>query len=90
MTTATLTEWTGYCAAILTTLSFLPQVLKICRTKRADDISAPAFAAFGLGVVLWLIYGVALQSRPIMFANSVTLILVALILVLTLRYRDRK
>lgn len=82
-----LTDLAGYCAAILTTVSFLPQVLKIWRTKRADDISTAAFAAFGLGVLLWLIYGLALRSWPIILANAVTLVLVLFILVLTLRYR---
>lgn len=81
------TELVGYLAALLTTLSFLPQVYKIWRTKRADDISAPAFAAFSLGVVLWLIYGLALGSWPIIAANGVTLLLTAAILALTARYR---
>ncbi len=82
-----LTELVGYLAALLTTLSFLPQVHKIWRTKRADDISAPAFGAFSLGVVLWLIYGLALRSWPIVVANSVTLLLTITILALTARYR---
>ncbi len=82
-----LTDLVGYVAALLTTLSFLPQVLKIWRTKRADDISAPAFAAFSLGVVLWLIYGLALRSWPIILANGVTLLLTMAILALTARYR---
>lgn len=83
----TLTEIVGYCAALLTTLSFLPQVHKIWRSKRADDISAPAFAAFSLGIVLWLLYGIALGSWPIILANGITLILTLGILVLTARYR---
>ncbi len=81
------TELAGYLAAALTTLSFLPQVYKIWRTKRADDISAPAFAAFSLGVLLWLIYGLALRAWPIILANGVTLLLTIGILVLTARYR---
>jgi MtN3 and saliva related transmembrane protein len=83
----TLTEIVGYCAALLTTLSFLPQVHKIWRFKRADDISAPAFTAFSLGVLLWLFYGIALGSWPIILANGITLILTLGILVLTARYR---
>ncbi len=82
-----LTEFVGYCAALLTTLSFLPQVHKIWVSKRADDISAPAFTAFSLGVLLWLLYGIALGSWPIILANGVTLILTLGILVLTARYR---
>lgn len=82
-----LTEFVGYCAALLTTLSFLPQVHKIWISKRADDISAPAFTAFSLGVLLWLLYGIALGSWPIILANGVTLMLTLGILVLTARYR---
>lgn len=80
-------ELVGYVAAVLTTVSFFPQVHKIWRKKRADDISATAFAAFGLGVLLWLIYGLALHSWPIILANAVTLVLIVAILVLVVRYR---
>lgn len=82
-----LTELVGYSAALLTTVSFLPQVHKIWRSKRADDLSAPAFGAFSLGVLLWLIYGIALDSWPIILANGVTLVLTLAILLLTARYR---
>lgn len=77
----------GYAAATLTTLSFLPQVIKIWRNKRADDISIPAFLAFFFGVMCWLVFGVLSQSRPMIVANSITLVLAAAVLMLAWKYR---
>lgn len=79
----------GYTAATMTTLSFLPQVVKIWRNKRADDISIPAFLAFFFGVMCWLVFGILSASRPMIVANSITLVLAAAVLVLAWRYRKR-
>jgi MtN3 and saliva related transmembrane protein len=73
---ALLTELTGSLAATLTTLSFLPQVLKTWRTRSAGDFSWIWIAAFGAGLALWLIYGLALRSFPLVAANGVTFALV--------------
>jgi MtN3 and saliva related transmembrane protein len=77
----------GFAAGTLTTLSFVPQVIKTYRTKRCDDLSTGMLSAFTSGVVLWLVYGLYLRSGPIISANAVTLALVAAILVLKVRYR---
>lgn len=77
----------GFLAGTLTTLSFVPQVLKSYRTKRCDDLSAGMLLAFTSGVVLWLVYGLFLHSAPIISANAVTLALLAVILVMKVRYR---
>ena len=77
----------GFAAGTLTTLSFVPQVVKSYRTKRCDDLSAGMLLAFTSGVVLWLVYGLFLHSAPIISANAVTLALLAVILVMKLRYR---
>lgn len=69
-------EFTGYLAAILTTLSFLPQVLKTWRSGSAGDFAWTWIGGFGAGVALWLIYGIAQQSPPLVGANAVTLSLV--------------
>ncbi len=82
----------GLLAAILTTISFLPQTIMVIRTGKTEGISATMYAMFTLGAACWLAYGVMLNSLPIMFANTITLGLAATILGLKLRsvLRDRR
>jgi len=84
-----LVEALGYAAGILTTLSFVPQVLKTWRTRSSGDLSATMLSAFTAGVVLWLIYGLALGSLPVILANAVTLALTGLLLFLRFRHGRR-
>lgn len=77
----------GFAAGTLTTLSFVPQLVKTYRTKRCDDLSAGMLLAFTTGVVLWLVYGLFLRSAPIISANAVTLVLLAAIGAMKIRYR---
>jgi len=76
----------GFAAGTLTTVSFLPQVVKIWRTRSAGDLSMGMFTLFGSGVFLWLVYGLALGSLPVIVANAITLALAVTIVVLKLRY----
>jgi MtN3 and saliva related transmembrane protein len=76
----------GLSGAALTTLCWLPQALKILRERDTRAISLPATGAFTLGLVLWLIYGVALVDWPLICSNVVTLALMLVILSLKLRY----
>ena len=76
----------GYLAGALTTIAFVPQVVRILRTRSAHDISWGMFVILSAGVALWLGYGVLLASPPLIAANAVTLVLVLAILVLKLRY----
>ncbi|HEX5636860.1 MAG TPA: SemiSWEET transporter [Gammaproteobacteria bacterium] len=82
----TLLDLLGLSAGSLTTISFVPQVIKTWRSKSADDISTGMFAIFSLGLIMWLIYGLYLQSLPIIISNIVTLLLTLIILVLKFRY----
>jgi MtN3 and saliva related transmembrane protein len=84
-----MTELLGYCAAGLTTLAFVPQILKTWRSQSATDLSLSMMAAFTAGVALWLIYGFALGSMPIVIANGTTLVLNLLLMGLKLRARSR-
>jgi MtN3 and saliva related transmembrane protein len=77
----------GLVAGLLTTSAFIPQVLKIYRTKSGKDISARMFSLFSAGIVLWLIYGILLQSLPLILSNVVTLALSLTIIALKFRYR---
>ena len=65
----------GYLAGALTTLSFMPQLLRIWRRKSAADISYAALLAFIVGIACWLWYGIAINAWPIIIANGVTLAL---------------
>ncbi|MFH1867776.1 MAG: SemiSWEET transporter [Candidatus Omnitrophota bacterium] len=76
----------GSIAGILCTASFLPQAIKIYKTKNARDISLSAFATLGLGVFCWLIYGIVIMEFPIIIANAITLILVFLIVIMKRKY----
>ena len=71
----------GYFAAILTTVAFLPQLIKTLKTKKADDVSLTTLIMFITGVLSWIIYGYYISSKPILIANSITLILNLLILI---------
>ncbi|MCE9521785.1 MAG: SemiSWEET transporter [Alphaproteobacteria bacterium] len=71
-----LVEFVGTLAAIFTTLSFLPQVVKTWSTGSAADFSWLWLIAFAAGLFLWLIYGVAIASLPLIGANALTLSLV--------------
>jgi MtN3 and saliva related transmembrane protein len=75
----------GIAAGALTTIAFVPQVLKTWRTKRADDVSMGMLLMFTTGVVLWEIYGLMLGALPIIAANAVTLVLAAILIVLKQR-----
>jgi MtN3 and saliva related transmembrane protein len=80
-------ELVGGIAAVLTTLSFLPQVLKAWRSRSARDVSLLMLLLFLAGVLLWLCYGLALGSLPLILANAVTAVLILAILAAKLRFR---
>lgn len=77
----------GFGAAILTTIAFLPQVIKTWKEKHAKDISLGMYLIFIAGVILWLVYGIMLKNPPMIFANIVTLILAGTVLILKLKYK---
>ena len=74
-------------AGLCTTISFLPQVVKVYRTKHTKDLSLPMYAIFLLGVLLWAVYGILMHSWPIIVANGVTFCLSAYILAMKIRYK---
>ncbi|HLO67670.1 MAG TPA: SemiSWEET transporter [Holophaga sp.] len=83
-------EYIGFIAAFLTTFSFLPQVVKVWRTRSAEDLSLVMYLMFTTGVFLWLVYGFRIRSAPVAAANAVTLVLALSILVAKVRYGGRK
>ncbi|MDE2090064.1 MAG: SemiSWEET family sugar transporter [Gammaproteobacteria bacterium] len=77
----------GLIAGTLTTVAFVPQVVKIWKTKSTDDISLGTFFIFSLGVFFWLVYGLMIGALPVILANAATLVLAVAIIILKLRYR---
>ena len=69
------TEILGYCAAFLTTSSFLPQALLTLKTRDTSSLSFSMYTLFTTGVLLWLIYGIEKTDYALIFANSITLLL---------------
>ena len=74
-----MTQVIGFAAATFTALAFLPQVLKAWRTRSLGDVSTAMLVFQGSGVTLWLFYGAAIRSAPVIASNAVTLALVLLL-----------
>ncbi|MBN6042487.1 SemiSWEET transporter [Citrobacter sp. ku-bf4] len=81
-------EWIsliGYLAACLTTLSFLPQAIKVITTRNTQGISGLMYVMFVCGLVMWLIYGLLIEDTAVSMANFLTLVFALPILVIKLR-----
>lgn len=76
----------GLAAGTLTTVAFIPQLAKAWRSKSTGDLSWAMVITFSTGVLLWLIYGIWIDSLPVILANSVTLVLQAGIVSLKIKY----
>ena len=77
----------GSVAAVLTTVSFVPQAWQTFKTKDVSGISLPMYSMFTTGVLLWLVYSIALQSWPMIVSNCITAPVALAILSMKLRYR---
>ncbi len=73
-------EIIGYLAATLTTASFLPQAILTIKTKDTKSLSLGMYSSFTLGVLCWLIYGIYLSDKAIIFAIAIMLLLASSIL----------
>jgi len=80
-------EAIGLLAAFCTTISLLPQAVKIIRTKNTTGISLTMYSIFTFGIVAWLVYGLARNIVPVIVANIVSLILSTMILALKIRHK---
>ncbi len=80
-------EIVGYLAAIFTTISFIPQVLKVIKDKQTRNISLQMYLIFSTGVFFWFIYGLLINSLPIIIANFFTLSFALIILIYKLKYK---
>ncbi|MBD2497114.1 SemiSWEET transporter [Nostoc sp. FACHB-280] len=78
----------GLVAGALTTIAFLPQMFKTWKSKSAKDVSFVMLITFMSGLLLWLVYGIALQALPIIIANAISFIFNLIILCLKIRYKS--
>jgi MtN3 and saliva related transmembrane protein len=76
----------GYAAALCTTSAYIPQVLRVWRTRSTHDISLKMFVVLVTGISLWLTYGILTSDWPLAAANSVTLMLASTILYFKIRH----
>lgn len=81
------TEILGLVAAFLTTASFLPQAIKVIRTKHTKDLSLSMYTMFFIGVALWLTYGILIEKIPIIISNAITLVLAGIILFMKIKHK---
>ncbi|WAC04876.1 MAG: SemiSWEET transporter [Methanoregula sp.] len=77
----------GYIAGTLTTVSFIPQVFRAWRLKETRDISLVMLLLFAAGILLWTLYGIWVDSLPIIAANVITFALIIVLLAMKIRYR---
>ena len=81
---------TGLFAGLLCTISFIPQVIKIFRSKDAGGVSIITFILFSIGVFLWFLYGIMIGDYPVIITNAVIFLLALLIVFMKIRYDLRK
>lgn len=75
----------GYIAAICTTIAFIPQAIKVYKSKHTRDISIGMFLLMNAGLVFWLVYGILILSYPIILANAITIIFALYILFMKIK-----
>lgn len=81
------TEWLGYIAGTISTLTFLPQVIKTWKTKSAKDISLYMFVFATISVILWLVYGLLIDNGSIIYTNSVIFVLSLIMLWFKIKFK---
>ena len=80
----------GITAGILSTIAYLPQVIKTWKSKSAQDLSWNMLIILCIGIILWLIYSISIRDVPMTAANAVTLLLTSVILTMKIRYSSSK
>lgn len=76
----------GFAAGALTTVAYVPQVIRCWKLKETRDLSLSMLVLYISGIFLWFLYGLWTGSLPIIGANGVSLVLVLVLLGIKLRY----
>ena len=88
--TSPLIEGIGIAAGIIGVLAWGPQIIEVWKHKRHDGISIPTFSIVAFSLSLWLVYGIAIKSTAMIFANILTLSVIAIIIIGVVRIRKSK
>lgn len=80
-------EILGLVAATLTTIAFVPQVYRAWKHKSTKDVSLAMYLVLSIGLALWLMYGLFINSVPVILANAITLLLVLSMVLLKLKHK---
>ncbi|MBC7108456.1 MAG: SemiSWEET transporter [Methanomassiliicoccales archaeon] len=82
-------NWTllGLLAGFLTTMGFVPQIVKGFRTKKMEDVSSGMLLLLGIGMFLWMVYGILIDSLPVIFWNAIALSLNVVLIALKMKYQ---
>lgn len=83
-------EIIGFIAAILTTSSFLPQLIKVWKTKSSKGVSTLMYFVMLSGVILWGVYGYLIGSKSVLIANIVAGLLQIVILILIFKNKNNE
>jgi len=76
----------GFLAALICSISMAPQVVKIHKTKKTDDLSLWAFTVLATGLFLWLVYGLLIRSMPVILGNAVGFTFTLYIIIMKIRH----
>ena len=85
--TSPLIEGIGIAAGIIGVLAWGPQIIEVWKHKRHDGISIPTFSIVAFSLSLWLVFGIAIKSTAMIFANILTLSVIAIIIIGVVRIR---
>lgn len=77
----------GLAAGTITSITFLPQVIKIWKTKSAKDLSLQMLFLLMLGVSMWLVYGIIIKDTAIIYTNSMVLAMSLMMLYAKFRFK---
>jgi len=83
-------EIIGLIAGVLTTAAFLPQIYKTWKTKDVSALSLPMLILFFVGIVLWLVYGIYIESLSMILANAITIVSAFFLIYFKLTYQSKK
>ena len=88
--TMTTADIIGYLGGIFSSVSFLPQVIKLYKTKSAEDLSMLSLLLLATNVTLWLVYGFLIDSNPIKLTNGIVLSMIAAMVYFKIAYTKKK
>src|SRR4051812_14460541 len=84
-----MTEWIGITAGVFTATSMLPQVIKVFKEKKAEDISLLMLIVLLTGIALWIVYGSFKKDLPIIATNAFSLLVNLVLIVLRIKYKKK-